>query len=393
MSMFARRMSNVHRSFIREILKVTEDPQIISFAGGLPNPRYFPVDQIAAAARKVLDSDGEAALQYSTTEGFLPLRELVAKRYAAKGISVTAKEILIVSGSQQGLDLVGKVFLDPGDVVLVERPTYLAAIQAFGMCEPRFASLSLEEDGVALGELEDALAAGLPKLFYAIPNFQNPSGISYCREKRDGVARLLAGSSTVLVEDDPYGELRFMGTSLPAIRASMSADSAVLMGTFSKIVSPGLRIGWVCAGGEIMERLVVAKQAADLHCDGLSQRIVHRFMLDNDVDAHVARIRQGYKAQRDLMVELATRLFPPDVTCTRPEGGMFLWMTLPPGMSALALFEKALAQKVAFVPGQAFFADGGGENTLRLNFSNADAARIEEGMTRLARVFAGMRTR
>jgi 2-aminoadipate transaminase len=202
-----------------------------------------------------------------------------------------------------------------------------------------------------------------------------------------------AGSSTVLVEDDPYGELRFMGENLPPIRASMSADTAILLGTFSKIVAPGLRIGWVCAGKEIMERLIVAKQAADLHCDGLSQRIVYRFMLDSDFDAHVTRIREGYKAQRDLMVELATRLFPAEVTCTHPEGGMFLWMTLPPEVSALALFEKALEQKVAFVPGEAFFANGGGKNTLRLNFSNSDTARIEEGMKRLARVFAGMRTR
>jgi 2-aminoadipate transaminase len=384
-------MSSVHRSFIREILKVTEDPQVISFAGGLPNPSFFPVAEVAAAAQMVLAEGGESALQYSTTEGYPPLRALIAERYTKAGVKVGPEDILIVNGSQQALDLVGKVFLDKGDTVLMERPTYLAAIQAFGIFEPRFCALSLEEDGVSISELEAALARASAKLFYTIPNFQNPSGISYSEEKRRRAAKAMRGSSAILVEDDPYGELRFIGRDLPPIRSLMDDHSAVLLGTFSKIVSPGLRIGWVCAGREIMERLIVAKQASDLHSNGLAQRIVHRFMSDNDVEAHIARIRAGYRLQRDLMVDLAGRLFPPEVSCTKPEGGMFLWMTLPAGMSALTLFERAMEQKVAFVPGQAFFVGGGGENTLRLNFSNSSPATIQEGMERLARVFAAMR--
>jgi 2-aminoadipate transaminase len=388
---FAQRMSSVHRSFIREILKVTEDPGIISFAGGLPNPDFFPVRDLAAAAQQVLEKGGESALQYSATEGYAPLRELIADRYTRAGVRVGPAEILIVNGSQQALDLVGKVFLDKGDAVLMERPTYLAAIQAFGIFEPKFCALGLEEDGVNIAELEAALAGTHAKLFYTIPNFQNPSGISCSGEKRREAARLLRASPTVLVEDDPYGELRFIGRDLPPIRALMGDTPAVLLGTFSKIVSPGLRIGWMCAGKEIMERLVIAKQASDLHSNGLAQRIVHRYMSTCDVKGHIERIRAGYRAQRDLMVDLAGRLFPPEVSCTKPEGGMFLWMTLPPGTSALSLFERALEQKVAFVPGQAFFVGGGGENTLRLNFSNSSPAAIQEGMERLARVYAALR--
>jgi 2-aminoadipate transaminase len=390
---FAHRMSTVHRSFIREILKVTEDPGIISFAGGLPNPKFFPVREVAEAAQHVLASAGESTLQYATTEGFPPLRELIAERYARKGVRVKPQEILIVNGSQQGLDLIGKVFLDAGDVVLVEQPTYLAAIQSFGIFEPRFRSVPLEEEGVSREGLGTALAQSGARLFYAIPNFQNPSGISYSEERRRAAAALIQRSSTVLVEDDPYGELRFIGADLPPIRSFFDDPNAhsLLLGTFSKIVSPGLRIGWVCAGHEVMEKLVVAKQASDLHSNVLAQRIVHHYLSHCDVAAHIERIRAGYGAQRDLMVDMVGRVFPPEVTCTHPEGGMFLWMTLPVGVSALTFFERALEQKVAFVPGQAFFADGGGENTLRLNFSNSDPASIEEGMTRLGRVYAGLR--
>jgi 2-aminoadipate transaminase len=387
-------MSTVHRSFIREILKAAVDPGIISFAGGLPNPRFFPVRELEEAARKVLSMDGASALQYATTEGFPPLREKIAERYAARGTTVRPEEVLILNGSQQGLDLVAKLLVDAGDEVLVESPSYLAALQCFGFFEPRFHPLSMDRDGVCVRELESALRGAAPKLFYAIPNFQNPSGISYSLERRRETARLFAGSSTVLVEDDPYGEIRFMGEELPSIRALLfeagSADSSVLLGTFSKIVSPGMRLGWIVAGQEIMEGLVVAKQAADLHSNELTQRIVYRYLCDNDVSAHIQRIRAAYRRQRDLMVDAVKSLFPPDVTCTEPEGGMFLWMTLPAGASAMKFFESALAQKVTFVPGAAFFSSGGGENTLRLNFSNCDEAAIERGMKRLAKVYSQM---
>ena len=394
---FARRMSTVHRSFIREILKAAVDPEIISFAGGLPNPRFFPVRELEEATRKVLSADGASALQYATTEGYPPLREKIAERYAARGTSVRPEEVLVLNGSQQGLDLVAKVFLDAGDEVLVESPSYLAALQCFGFFEPRFKPLPMDGDGVCGRDLGTALQ-GSARLFYAIPNFQNPSGISYSLGRRREAARLLAGSCTVLVEDDPYGEIRFMGEDLPSLRTCVSelgsTDASVLLGTFSKIVSPGVRLGWIVAGGEIMEKLVVAKQAADLHSNELTQRIVHRYLCDNDVNAHIQRIKDAYRRQRDLMVGAVKALFPPDVHCTEPEGGMFLWMKLPPGMSALAFFEKGLAQKVTFVPGAAFFPSeyrgNGRETTLRLNFSNCDEAMIETGMKRLAAVYSQM---
>jgi 2-aminoadipate transaminase len=395
MPTFARRMGSVKRSFIREILKVTEDPSIISFAGGLPNPRYFPSAEIADAATQVLSTEGPAALQYATTEGFPPLRQWIADRYARRGLRVTPDEVLVLNGSQQGLDLAAKIFLDPNDTVLVERPTYLAALQAFALFEPSFVSIALHEDGPDTAEAERALAQRSPRFFYAVPTFQNPSGISWSPARRRAIAALLAAGPTVLIEDDPYGELRFSGEPLPFVASLMGeravADCrAVLLGTFSKIAAPGLRLGWICGGHDIMERLVVAKQAADLHSNGFAQRVLHRWLVDHDLDAHIARIRQAYGRQRDLMVELAGGLFPPGVTCTRPDGGMFLWVTLPHGCSSLELFNRAVAEKVAFVPGQAFFADGGGENTLRLNFSNSDEARIEEGMRRLARVMRSM---
>ena len=311
---FARRMSSVHRSFIREILKAAVDPEVISFAGGLPNPRFFPVRDLEEATRTVLSVDGASALQYATTEGYPPLREKIAERYAARGTRVSPDEILVLNGSQQGLDLVAKAFVDAGDEVLVESPSYLAALQAFGFFEPRFRPLSLERDGVCVRELGEALRSRA-KLFYAIPNFQNPSGISYSRDCRREAARLLAGSSTVLVEDDPYGEIRFIGEDLPSLRTFIaelgSTEASVLLGTFSKIVSPGVRLGWMVAGGEIMERLVVAKQAADLHSNELTQRIVHHYLCHSDVNGHIQLIREAYRRQRDLMLGAVKSLFPP----------------------------------------------------------------------------------
>ncbi len=383
-SIFADRMSAVHKSFLREILKVTENPEIISFAGGLPSPRLFPVQELSEAARKVLDEFGPSALQYSITEGHLPLREYVSRRYAKRGVKVSPEEILITNGSQQGLDLAGKVFLNKGDEVLVERPTYLAALQSFGMYEPVFNSVTLEEDGPDLGSLEDALKGKAPKIFCTVPNFQNPTGISYSREKRQGVADLLAWQDTFFIEDDPYGELRFKGRDEPSME-NFLGYKAILLGSFSKIVSPGVRLGWICAQDEIMEKLIVAKQASDLHSSCLSQRVVYQFLMDNEIDDHISRIREAYGAQRDLMLKVMEESFPEGVKYTKPEGGMFLWVTLPEGFSSLELFHRAINEKVAFVPGQAFFADGSGGNTMRLNFSNSDQERIVEGITRLSK--------
>ena len=381
---FADRMLHAHKSFVREILKVTEDPEVISFAGGLPNPRYFPVQEVAEATQRVLSECGEVALQYSTTEGYLPLREMIARRYARAGLKVDASEIMITNGSQQGLDLLAKVFLNKGDGIIVERPTYLAAIQSFGLFEPRFLSVPLQEDGIDPQALEKTLSRNDAKLFYSVPNFQNPTGITYSEEKRRATADALEGRSMVFIEDNPYGELRFMGQEKRSMRSYLGEDS-VLLGSFSKIVSPGIRLGWVCACPEIMEKLIIAKQAADLHSNYLCQRIVHRYLSDNDIDRHISRIREAYGAQRNHMVRMMEECFPESVSFTRPEGGMFIWAALPESMSTLELFHEARAEKVAFVPGQAFYADGGGKNTMRLNYSNCNKDRIGEGVERLGR--------
>ncbi len=382
-TIFADRMATVPRSFIREILKVTEDPEVISFAGGLPNPEFFPVAAVAQAAFRVLSEDGKNALQYSTTEGYAPLREYIAERYLRrKGLKIAPEEILITNGSQQALDLLGKALLNKGDTVVFERPAYLGAIQAFSIFEPAFASVPLRADGLDISALGELLARKRAKLIYTVPNFQNPSGLSYSRENRSRVAGVLRGHDAFLVEDDPYGELRFMGDDLPSMREYLG-DRVVLLGTFSKTVSPGLRLGWICAQGDLMEKLVIAKQAADLHSNYVAQRIVHQYLKDNDLDSHVATIKEAYGRQRDLMLSAVERHCPPEVQCTKPEGGMFLWMTLPEGVSSLELLDLAVRDKVAFVPGQAFYVDGGGANTLRLNFSNSDGDKIEEGISRL----------
>lgn len=381
---FADRMDHVQKSFIREILKVTVNPQVISFAGGLPNPSSFPVQEIQNAASKVLTEHGNNVLQYSTTEGYLPLREYIAKRYLnKKGIRVDPDEILITNGSQQGLDLVAKVFLNKNDDILIERPGYLGAIQALSIFEPIFHTVPLHDDGVDTDALADALKEYNPKLFYAVPNFQNPSGITYTAQNRQKAAGILKNYDTIFVEDDPYGELRFMGQDVPSMKTYLG-DNVILLGSFSKIVAPGMRLGWVCAKHEIMEKLIIAKQASDLHTNYFAQRVVHQYLIDNDVDEHIQKIRKLYKGQRDCMVSMIERYFPGEVKTTRPEGGMFLWATLPEGLSSLELFDIASKKDVAFVPGDPFYVNEKGTNTLRLNYTNSNEAAIEEGIKRLS---------
>lgn len=382
-NLFADRMNNVHKSFIREILKVTEEPDIISFAGGLPNPKSFPVKEIEEAVSKVLSQNGNEILQYSTTEGYLQLREYIAERYSKKGLKVNADEILITNGSQQGIDLVGKVFLNKGDKVLVESPTYLAAIQSFGLFEPEFKSVPLLEDGVYITALQKTFDENKIKLFYSVTNFQNPTGITYSKEKRQEVAEILKNEDTIFVEDNPYGEIRFLGEDIPPVKSYL--EDGVLFGSFSKIVSPGMRLGWIVANEEIMEKIIIAKQASDLHSNYFTQRVVYQYLIDNNVDEHIEKIKKMYRNQRNLMVSMIKEHFPENVKYTGPEGGMFLWVTLPESLSSLDLFDLAIKENVAFVPGRAFFADGSGENTLRLNFSNSDEEKIEEGIKRLGK--------
>ena len=389
-NLFADRMATTHKSFIREILKVTQDSKVISFAGGLPNPKLFPVREFADACQKVLLQDGENVLQYSTTEGYLPLREFITERYFVKrGMQVSPDEILITNGSQQCLDLVGKVFLNKGDRMIIERPGYLGAIQAFGIFEPEFVPIPLLDDGIDTDLFENALKTGRTKLYHTVINFQNPSGVTYSRKKREKIAGIIKNHDTVLIEDNPYGELRFMGEDLPSMKNYLP-DSTVVLGSFSKVVTPGLRLGWICAAPDVMEKIIVAKQSSDLHSNYLSQRAVYQYLVDNDLDEHILNIREVYKKQRDLMVSMIEKHFPEEIKCTKPEGGMFLWVTLPENISSLDLFKPAIKENVAFVPGNAFYVDGGGNNTLRLNFSNSDEEKIEDGVKRLAEVIKRM---
>ena len=379
---YADRMGNIKKSFIREILKVTADPDVISFAGGLPSPVSFPVEEIDAASHKVLSEDGRNALQYSTTEGYLPLRQFIAERYMKRqGIKVDADEILITNGSQQGLDLIAKVFINKGDDIIIERPGYLGAIQALSVFEPMFHAVDLLEDGIDIEKLGEAVETLNAKMFYSVPNFQNPSGITYSEQKRKQTAQIIKSSDTVMIEDDPYGELRFIGQDMPSMKAFLK--DAVLLGSFSKIVSPGIRLGWIVAKEEIMEKLIVVKQAADLHSNYFSQRVVYQYLQDNDIDGHISKIRALYKQQRNCMVDMIEKYFPAEVKTTKPEGGMFLWAQLPKGCSSLELLEIAAQKNVVFVPGDPFYVNENCVNTMRLNYTNSSPEMIEEGIKRL----------
>lgn len=392
-SPYASRMGTIPRSFVREILKVTQEPEVISFAGGLPNPRFFPVQEIREAAAIALAQTDGSALQYGTTEGYAPLREYIAQRYRQnEGLNVTVDEILITNGSQQGLDLIGKAFLDRQDAISIERPAYLGAIQAFSAYEPRFHPVPLLDDGIDIDRLTEVLQIHRVKFFHTVINFQNPSGISYSESRRTALAEAVQRHDTLLVEDDPYKELRFEGEARSSMR-NWLGDRAVLLGSFSKIVAPGLRMGWVCAARETLDRLIVAKQASDLHSNSFCQRMLHEYLVNHDIDRHIATIRAAYRQQKETMLAAIEACFPAEVHVTRPEGGMFVWATLPPRLSALELFEYALQEKVVFVPGTPFFVDGGGTHNMRLNFSNADEDKIEEGIARLGRIITKLLNR
>ncbi|MFQ2368364.1 aminotransferase-like domain-containing protein [Aeromonas enteropelogenes] len=388
---FAQRFEKVEPSFIREILKVAANPEIISFAGGLPNPNLFPVKAIDQACQDVLREQGAAALQYAATEGFAPLRQYIADRYLSRhGMQVNPDNILITSGSQQALDLLGKVLIDEEQDLIIEEPGYLGAIQAFSVYQPTFKPITLGEEGLDLAALDALLASGSnAKLLYGVPNFQNPSGVSYSRANREALAERLVRHELLMVEDDPYGELRFEGEHLPPI-AKLAPNNTVLLGSFSKTVVPAFRLGWMLVPDWLRKKVTIAKQATDLHSNAFSQQVLHRFLCDNSLDAHLEKIKEVYGRQRAAMEAALARHCPPGVSYTRPEGGMFLWLTLPPSVSAMALFDEAIKEKVAFVPGAPFYVRPEIQNTLRLSFSCVDEATIEEGVKRLCRALTRM---
>jgi 2-aminoadipate transaminase len=385
---FARRMDTVRVSTIREILKVTEQPEIISFAGGLPAPELFPVDDVLRATERVLGESGAASLQYSPSEGFAPLREVFAAESQKRGIACCADDILIMTGSQQPLDLTGKIFLDAGDCVLTESPTYMAAIQAFQSYGARFASVPTDDEGLIPDALPALIERERPKFLYTIPNFQNPTGVTLTAERRKKLYEIAARYGLIVLEDDPYGALRYAGTNVPSIKALDTEGIVIYQSTISKTIAPGLRVGWVVASKEIRAKMTIAKQAADLHTSSLDQRIVHRYLTDCDSDAHVEKIRRAYGERFGIMDARLKETMPPGFTWTHPEGGMFLWVTCPEGVNTNELMREALARKVLFVPGQDFFSDAPGLRYMRLNFSNASPENIRVGIGRLTEVCA-----
>lgn len=397
---FALRTQGMTSSAIRELLKLTADPEIISFAGGLPAPEVFPLAEIEAAADRVIEEHGRDALQYGPTEGYLPLRELLVRHMGRYGIEVTPANVLITSGAQQALDLLGKLFINSGDRILTEQPTYLGAIQAFTAYQARYLTVPIDDEGMRMDLLEDALRAG-PKFLYVLPNFQNPGGVTLSLERRCRLIELASHYGAPIVEDDPYGQLRYEGHHLPPL-VKIDAElhgccngerpfrgGVIYLGTLSKVLAPGLRIGWVVAPEEVMSRLVQMKQGADLHTSTFGQMVAYETARGGFLDQHVKKIRQVYGERRDAMLTALDRHFPATVQWTRPQGGLFLWATLPEGMSSSVLLQEALKEKVAFVPGNAFHPTGGGERTLRLNFSYATPEVIEEGIRRLGLVIAG----
>ncbi len=377
---FSERVNHVPQSFVRDILKAAAQPDIISFAGGLPNPHFFPVDEMARATEAVLKSDGKNALQYAVTEGYFPLRQYISDRYRHRQrLDIPPENILITNGSQQALDLIGKVFLDPQDPVLMERPSYLGAIQCLSMFQPHFMEANLEADGINLEELKEAYWDRAIKLFYCVPNYQNPTGICYSTQKRMEIAKIIRHHDTVLVEDDPYGEICFDHEQPDPIK-SYNPEQTILLGSFSKTISPGLRLGWVAAETPIIEKLTRMKQASDLHSNHLAQRILHHFLMENDLVDHLIRLRNFYGRQKDRMTALIRRYFPANVSFVDPQGGMFIWLTLPEHVSAHEILYETLQQKVLFVPGDNFYVSNGQKNTIRLNFSNCSESQMEEGL-------------
>lgn len=375
-------------SFVRGILKAASDPEIISFAGGLPNPISFPQEELLESMERIVKEYGSSVFQYSITAGLPELRQYIADRYNRNfGSNLTIDNIIITTGSQQALDLLAKVLLDKGNGVIVEKPTYLAAIQAFSLSQPVFYPVDLTEEGMDPDQLTEALQNDV-KFIYAIPDFQNPTGLTYTAENRQRIYEILKDRDVVLVEDDPYGELRFEGERLPYIGAGRLPNS-ILLGTFSKTVTPGMRMGFIISENtELLRYISIAKEASDLHSNIFSQYLLWDYLEHNDLDSHIAKIKALYQEQAHAMMDAMEKYFPPSVTYTRPQGGMFLWVTLPEGITAMELFPMALEKKVAFVPGDPFYIDVNNAGTMRLNYTNADCETIEEGIRRLGELLA-----
>ena len=394
-SRYALRTKGIKGSAIRELLKITQRPEVISFAGGLPAPEVFPVERFQEACHKVLSTKGASALQYGATEGYEPLREMIAHNMARYGIRANVDNVLITSGSQQALDLIGKLLINSGDRVLVEAPTYLGALQAFNVYGAEYVSVPIDEDGLRTDSLEAPLRSG-PKFMYVLPNFQNPGGTTLPEGRRHELVLQADKYGIPIVEDDPYGQLRYEGEHLPPLividRENLRRDKEYLIGnviylsTFSKTLAPGIRLGWIVAPPDVITKFVQLKQGADLHTSTFTQHVAYEVARDGFLDEHVRHIRSVYRERRDVMLQALSEFFPPEITWTHPKGGLFLWVTLPEGMDCERLFRAALQENVAFVPGDSFYPRNGHPPSahMRLNFSNAQPEQIREGIRRLS---------
>ena len=385
---FANRMGKVEGSAIRELLKLTARPEVISFAGGMPAPELFPVEEMKKVSVAVLEEQGRVALQYTTTEGYLPLRQKIADRMnKTLKTNVGPDDILMTSGSQQGLDFSGKVFIDKDDVILCESPSYMGALNAMKAYEPQFIEIETDNDGMKMEDLERVLSSNdKVKLIYVIPDFQNPSGRTWPLERRIKFMEIINKYEIPVVEDNPYGELRFDGESLPSLKSLDTKGLVIYLGTFSKIFCPGYRLGWTSAAPKILEKFNICKQGADLQASTISQMEVNKFMEMYDLDAHVEKIKACYVKRRDLMIKTMEEEFPESVEFTRPQGGLFTWVTLPEGIDAGVMAKKCLEKNVAYVPGASFYPNGGVVNTCRLNYSNMPEDKIVEGIKRMGEV-------
>lgn len=387
--LFERSGKSLAGSDIRDLLEVTARPDVISFAGGLPAPELFPAEALRAAFSAVLAEDGAGALQYGPTEGHLPLRDLIAARMRRRGVDCDAAQVLITSGSQQGLDLIAKVLAGPGRRVLVEAPGYVGALQAFSLQQAAVTPFPMDEDGLRVDAVAAWLAGhggGAAALLYTIPTFQNPSGATLALDRRLALLELCRRFELPLVEDDPYSELYYGASPTPPLRSLAGGEETLYLGTFSKILAPGLRLGWVVAPPTVIRQLVIAKQGTDLHTDSLVQRAVVRHCQDSDLDAHIVHLRDVYRERRDAMLDALGREMPAGVDWTEPQGGMFIWLTLPEGVDARAMLGEAARESVVYVPGAAFHVDGNGTAALRLNFTNSTVETIQEGVERLGAV-------
>jgi 2-aminoadipate transaminase len=383
----AHRMARMQRSTIREILKITKRQDVISFAGGLPAPELFPLKEFTQAMQDAL-KEGASSLQYDVTEGYLPLKQFLCHWLSKRGVRCRPENMLLTNGSQQALDLLGKILINPEESILVEDPTYLGAIQAFNAYQARYVTVPMDDHGIRLPDMENAQRKHHPKIAYLVPTFQNPSGITMTRDRRQAFLALARRKKLLVLEDDPYSFLRFSGTAAPSLYELAHGRGVVYLSTFSKILSPGIRLGFVVAETPVIQALVLAKQAADLQPNTLIQRAVYHYCRRGYLDRHIPRIIEAYYERATQMLQAMERYFPSTVEWVRPEGGMFIWCRLKGGLSATKLFKEAIRQKVAFVSGTVFHANGGGDDTLRLNFTNSTPTQIQEGIRRLGRVFS-----